>query len=167
MVMEYTLFDKKYYFENQENIVDGIAIDPLLPDDFYDTANEERDTNELAHWWGRPFITTETFREDSYEEYCERMSKYELESLEEFTARREEEEQSWNRKWVEGVRYDVRCLTGGAWDRPSMLGNFSTLDEALALAKEKPKMYQLLNDEGFLDLPIGIKEAMERAERGE
>ena len=80
--MVHTLFDKKYYFENQENIIDGVAIDPLLPDDFPDTPNEERDINELAHWWGRPFITTETFREDSYEAYCERMNKYELERFE-------------------------------------------------------------------------------------
>jgi len=167
MVMEHTLFDKKYYFENQENIVDGIAIDPLLPDDFYDTANEERDTNELAHWWGRPFITTESFMEDSYEAYCKRVSGDKLESLEEFTIRRENQEKSWNERWIGGIRYDVRCLTGGAWDRPSMLGHFSTLEEALNLAKEKPRMYQLLDDEGFLDLPIGIKEAMERSKREE
>lgn len=170
-ILEYTLFEEKFFLENQRNIVDGIAIDPLLADDFYDTANEGRDTNELAHWWGRPFITTESFMEDSYEAYCERMTEfdaeYKLESLEEFTARRDNEEKSWNEHWVGGVRYDVRCLTGGAWDRPSMLGNFSTLEEAIALAKEQPKMYQLLDDEGFLDLPIGIKEAMQRAEKGE
>ena len=166
-MVEYILFEEKFHFENQKNIVDGVAIDPFLPNDFYNTPNKERDTNELAHWWGRAFITTESFREDSYEEYCERMSEYKLDSLEEFTARRDDEERSWNNRWIGGVRYDVRCLTGGAWDRPSMLGNCSTLEEALVLAKEKPQMYQLLDDEGFLDLPIGIKEAMVRSEKGE
>ena len=165
--MEHILYDKKYYFENQENIVDGIAIDPIFPDDFYYTANEERDTNELAHWWGRPFIITESFTEDSYEEYCERMSGDKLKSLEEFTTRREKQKKSWNERYVGGICYIVHCLTGGAWDRPSMLGNFSTLEEALCFAKEKPRMYQLLDDEGFLDLPIGMKEAIERSKRGE
>ena len=171
MIMVYELYDEKYYFENQVNIIDGIAVNPLLPDDFYDTPNDERDTNELAHWWGRPFITTESFMEDSYEAYCERMTEfdaeYKLESLEEFTTRRENEEKSWNEHWVGGVRYDVRCLTGGAWDRPSSQGYFSSLEEALVVAKEKPKMFQLLDEEGFLDLPIVMKEAMERMQQGE
>jgi len=170
-MVEYVVFEEKFHFENQKNIVDGIAINPLLSDDFYTRDNEERDTNELAHWWGRPFITTVSFMEDSYEVYCERMTEfdadYKLESLEEFTVRRDKEEKSWNEHWAGGVRYDVRCLTGGAWDRPSMLGNFSTLEEALTLAKEKPRMYQLLDDEGFLDVPIAIKEAMARTEKGE
>lgn len=170
IMIDETLFEEKFYFENQKNIVDGIAIDPLLPDDFYTTANDERDTNELAHWWGRPFITTESFMEDSYEAYCKRMTEfdaaYKLESLEEFTTRRDSDEKSWNEHWVGGIRYTLQCLTGGAWDRPSILGHFSTLEEALALAKEKPKMYQILDDEGFLDLPIIMQEAMARSEAG-
>lgn len=166
-MVECILFEEKFYFENQKNIVDGIAINPLLSNDFYNTANEDRDINELAHWWGRPFIVTESFMEDSYEEYCERMSECKLESLEEFTARRDKDEKSWNEHWSGGVRYDVLCLTGGAWDRPSTLGHFSTLEEALVLAKEQPQMYQLLDAEGFLDLPIMMKEAMIKAEKGE
>ena len=48
IVMVYTLFDKKYYFENQENIIDGVAIDPLLPDDFYDTPIGIKEAMERA-----------------------------------------------------------------------------------------------------------------------
>ena len=35
-------FKQKHYFKNQKNIVDGIAIDPILPDDFWNTAHEDR-----------------------------------------------------------------------------------------------------------------------------
>jgi len=139
--MKNRLFEEKHYFENQNNIVDGIAIDPLLPDHFYDMDHDDRDENELDNWWGRPFIRTESFMKEPYEEYCERMSEYELESLEEFKARVDKSEKSWNERWKGGIRYDVRCLTGGAWDRPSVLGYFSTLEEALALAKDQPQMY--------------------------
>jgi len=142
--MQNTVFEEKYYFENQNNIVEGIAIDPLLPDDFYDMAHDERDSCELAHWWGRPFIVTVSLREES-------------------ATRSDNEEKSGSEYGAGSIRYDVLCLTGGAWDRPSLLGSFSTVEEALALAKEKPQMYQLLDDEGFLDLPIAIKEAMVNA----
>ncbi len=46
-----------------------------------------------------------------------------------------------NEHWEGGTRYDVRCLTFGAWDRSSMQGQFNNLDEALSLAKEKPQLY--------------------------
>jgi uncharacterized short protein YbdD (DUF466 family) len=167
VVMADKLFEEKYYFKNQKNIIDGVAVDPLLPNDFYDTPNEERSTEELANWWGRPFILTQAFIDESYEEYCERMIEFnpdgKWESFEDFNTRREEERRFWSEKWVGGIRYDVECLTGGAWDRPSLLGSFSTLEEALSLAKKKPKMYQLLNDDGSLELPIFYKEALERA----
>lgn len=32
---------------------------------------------------------------------------------------------------------DVRCLNGGAWDRPTWLGQAATYDEACVLAAEK------------------------------
>ena len=160
-------FKEQHYFENQTNIVEGIAIDPVLRDGFYDTENELRDLTELANWWGRVFITTADFGEDSYESYCERMLEfdvdYKLESLEEFTLRRAESEATWNKNLVGGICYSVCCLTGGAWDRPSYLGYCSSLEEALALAKESPLMYQELREDGSLDYPTAMKEAVARA----
>ena len=46
--MVHILFDEKYYFENKENIIDGVAIDPLLPDDFYDTPIGIKEAMERA-----------------------------------------------------------------------------------------------------------------------
>jgi hypothetical protein len=138
-------YPSKYLFENQENIVDGVAINPLLSDDFYDTEHDNRHELELSNWWNRAYITTEKFVKDSYEEYCERMTEfnvnYKLESLEEFTSRIENQEKSWNEHWVGGTSYTVHCLTGGAWDRPSVIGQYSTLEEALIKAKEVTQFF--------------------------
>ena len=147
-------YPSKYLFENQENIVDGVAVDPLLAYEFSDTEHDNRHDLELLNWWGRSYITTEKFGEDNHEEYCKRMTEfnadYKVESLEEFTARRESEEKSWNEHWVGGIRYDVRCLTGGAWDRPSILGQYSTLEEALIKANETTQLYFTLDNDTAL-----------------
>jgi hypothetical protein len=37
-----------------------------------------------------------------------------------------------------GVRYDLRCLDGGAWDRSTWWGSFDTPQLAAAAAKTKP-----------------------------
>lgn len=44
-----------------------------------------------------------------------------------------------NEAWPGGVRYDVYCLDGGAWDRPTARGWFGTLEEALRFALELRK----------------------------
>lgn len=36
-----------------------------------------------------------------------------------------------------GINYETRCLDGGAWDRPTSLGFFATLEEALEPAKPR------------------------------
>jgi hypothetical protein len=42
-----------------------------------------------------------------------------------------------NNRWPGGVRYDLRCLDGGAWDRSTCWGCFATLDEAIAAARAR------------------------------
>ena len=49
-------FKEEHYYKNQKNIVEGIAIDPILPDDFWSTAHQDREKIELDEWWGKPFI---------------------------------------------------------------------------------------------------------------
>lgn len=34
----------------------------------------------------------------------------------------------------DGIRYTVQCLNGGAWDRPTFLGIFSNLEDAVKCA---------------------------------
>jgi hypothetical protein len=41
-------------------------------------------------------------------------------------------------KAVEGKVYQVHCLDGGAWDRPTMWGGFFTLMEAVECCKTGP-----------------------------
>jgi hypothetical protein len=75
--------------------VQGIPVDPKLPEGFWSTPNEGRPARH-ARWWGRPFIRTYP-----------------------------------HAAWPQGVRFDVYCLDGGAWDRPTAWGWFGTLEEAI------------------------------------
>jgi hypothetical protein len=47
-----------------------------------------------------------------------------------------------SRRGRRGRGYDVRCLDGGAWDRPTCWGMFATLEEALACAGKGPAWLQ-------------------------
>jgi hypothetical protein len=38
-------------------VVDGIPVDPELPDGFWNTPSEKRPCDHLE-WWGRPFVVT-------------------------------------------------------------------------------------------------------------
>ncbi len=144
-------FKKKHYFKNQTNIVDGIAIDPILPDDFWNTAHEDREKIELDEWWERPFIITQGYDEESYEKYYSRMkpyyddliahygeekTTYKVETEDEFNARIAEQKKSWFDAWTTGIRYDVYILDGGAWDRPTSKAKVGSLEEALKIAKD-------------------------------
>lgn len=80
-------FKKKHYFKNQKNIVYGIAVDPILPDDFWNTAHEDREKIELDEWWERPFIVTQGYDEESYEEFCARMESNVDETEDEYNER--------------------------------------------------------------------------------
>ena len=51
----------------------------------------------------------------------------------------DELEEWWFRPFITGQSgaYAVHCLDGGAWDRPTLLGVFSELGEALDFAKSQ------------------------------
>lgn len=121
-----------------------VWINPNTPKfmDFKDIS--ERSQSHLNKWWGRAFIRTDDFGNDTYAEYCNRMAytqeedyqgDYELETEEEFNARRAEDYNNWCKRWGDdGIRYDVRCLDGGAWDRTTNKGSYKTLEEAMDVA---------------------------------
>lgn len=54
----------------------------------------------------------------------------------------------WGRPYIIGDEekgWTVRCLDGGAWDRSTFLGDYNTLDDAVAAAHHAllhPKIYQ-------------------------
>jgi hypothetical protein len=88
-----------------ERVVDGVPVNPVLPAGFDDTPHGRRSPKSLA-WWGVPFIRVE---------HCE--------------------DPEFVKTWKGALRYDVRCLDGGAWDRSTCWGSFATLQEAVAQAK--------------------------------
>ena len=89
--------------------VGGFFVDPVLPENFDDTDNEQRPPSHSV-WWDVPFIVS----------YRDTTPKF-LEA------------------WPKGVRYDVRCLDGGAWDRSTWWGSFATLPECVLCAKAGPQ----------------------------
>jgi len=121
--------------------VEGILVDPVLPPDFDDTPNDERDTEQLDQWWGRPFIVTDTFEPESYDHYVARIRGYGWEpdwDRETWEANQVKMQKQWDEHYPSGTRYDVRCLDGGAWDRSTWWGSFATLEEAVSCAKSGP-----------------------------
>lgn len=130
----------EHYPENQTcESVDGIFINPHLRDDFDYTPNEEREDLEIEHWYAKPYICTDEGRFSTYEEYVARMSDIDpsghLQSEEEYNKEIEQMRAHWLKAWPTGTRYEVRCLTYGAWDRSSSIGMFKSLQEAVEAAK--------------------------------
>lgn len=96
-----------------------VPINPKLPKNFSCTPNEQRPPSH-RRWWHRPYIETFTWNDFAL-------------GLPEDVER--ERRQGWYDAWPSGTRYDVRCLDGGAWDRPTCWGMFATLEEAQACAE--------------------------------
>ena len=139
-----TSYGKKYYPENQKNLTDGIIINPTLRPDFDCTPNEYRESEETHHWWGLAYIVTCGWEEmtESWAQYSERMKKlenhssFETRNQEQFEVDKEKQKEEWFKTWGDdGLRYEVRCLDGGAWDRPSEKIMTSSFNEALNMAK--------------------------------
>lgn len=91
-----------------------LPVNPRLPPRFDDTPNDQRPPSH-GFWWFRPYIVTDTMRPGAP------------------TGSREE----WLSAWPSGIRYDVRCLDGGAWDRSTWWGSFSTLEDAIQRARAR------------------------------
>ena len=117
-------------------IVNGIAVNPALPKNFDSTPNDQRPDSHHA-WWHRPYVVTDRWQPESYHNYCERLARLGYEpdyTFEEWQAYQDHQEVSWLEAWPSGVRYNVRCLDGGAWDRSTNYGSFPSLDAALEVA---------------------------------
>lgn len=109
---------------------DDVLIDPELPPEFDNTPNEERSPAHMR-WWGMPYIVTQ-----SVEALDARYGA--MAGANADTARQQwwtTERPKWMQSWPTGVRYEVRCLDGGAWDRSSSWGMFKTVEAAVRCAK--------------------------------
>lgn len=124
-----------------EAVEDGVLINPSLPDGFDCTDNEERSPEERARWWMRPFILVESWADQ------ERLVRSRHERLmltgkadlcpADLEGHIEDMRANWFAAWPDGKRYDVCCLDGGAWDRPTSWGMFATLEAALACLNQR------------------------------
>ena len=127
----------RYTFE-----IDGILVNPKLPEDFDITPHEERDKNELHEWWDKPYIVVEELEQESWIEHYHRLTDKEdwideqVGTEEDILKENERYREFWFEKWYTGFRYEVRCLDGGAWDRSTSYGMFATFEEALSVAKQ-------------------------------
>ena len=111
-----------------EDVVDGVPINPQLPPAFDQTPNDER-PDAHRKFWGVPYIVTETVeRLDAY--YSDRVDKWAEEGRAWW---RDKGRPDWLQAWPDGVRYTVRCLDGGAWDRSTNWGSYPTLKGALGI----------------------------------
>jgi len=71
--------------------------------------------------------------EEPYQEHAHRCGDA-CESYNEWLVRITKERAEWIEWFPDGVRYDVRVLDGGAWDRSTNKGSFKTFEEALEIA---------------------------------
>jgi hypothetical protein len=135
----YRLFKLANNFEYYaRQCVDGVLIDPRLPPRFDSTPNEDR-PQDHEKFWQVPFIKTkdvsalDALYQAGTGEHAEK-------------ARKEWEEKGrahWLQAWPSGIRYETRCLDGGAWDRSTSLGMYATLEEAVQRAKVGGTDYHL------------------------
>jgi len=118
--------------------VEGVPINPELPEDFDNTPNDERPTDHIV-WWHKPYIVTDEWPgRESWEDYRDRLALAGFDpdkTPEQWDQFQEDLERNWFAAYPTGTRYEVRCLDGGAWDRSTIWGVFPTLDDAVAAAK--------------------------------
>ena len=118
----------------------GVPVNPRLPAEFEGTANEARPASHQM-WWGVPFILTDEWEGETWEQYRDRLAGYGSEpdyTPEQWAERQAESKRKWFESFPAGVRYEVRCLDGGAWDRSTWWGNFATLEQAQECARKGP-----------------------------
>lgn len=116
-----------------QDCVDGVLIDPKLPRAFDDTPNEVRPKSQ-GKWIMRPYIVTDSVESwDAHE--AQRTDEYAVASR----ARWVEDRVKWLQAYPSGVRYDVRCLDYGCWDRSTNWGAYQSVEEALAAIQGRPR----------------------------
>jgi hypothetical protein len=139
-----------HYFENQKSwAAPNIPINPNLRTDFDSTPNDVRDELEIQHWWMKPYIVAVHYQvlDRDYAAFVDRLQSYNagggsfsIMSKVEWSAQIADLKDRWFKAWPSGVRYDVRCLNGGSWDRSSGIGMYATLDEAIEAANNPDKV---------------------------
>ncbi len=133
-------YEEQHRPENQM-LVQGVPVNPTLRDNFDMTPNDDREESEISDWWGLPFIRVCSWIDmaESYPTYLERVSSITDTTpmtRKEFESTQEDQRLNWFKSWPTGMRYEVRRLDGGAWDRSTNHGMYGDLQTALEIAKQ-------------------------------
>lgn len=137
--IEIDLYREYHRYQNQDTYESGFPVDPLLREFFDATPNDLRERLEVLDWSGKPYIVTQPYSpvDASYTDHVDRLLAHsfaldDIETEEKFNQRLAKYKESWFEAFPSGIRYEARCLDGGAWDRSSSKGMFSTLDLAVS-----------------------------------
>lgn len=133
----------KHRPQNQQTVGRGFPINPTLRDDFRNTANEYREPLEKEDWEGLPYIETYTWEQaEAHDRETQASHRAEgnefVISDEELNAKLDSRKAHFFKLYPEGKLYNVNCLDGGAWDRPTDWGTFPTLEEAIECCELGP-----------------------------
>ena len=124
------------YRPQHQKLIEGVPVDPVLRPDFDSTDNNDRDPLEIEDWWDVPFLVTNRWSHESYDEYIARLKNYpdmELDDEPTFEARKEKSKKQFFDEYPDGIAYEVRCLDGGAWDRSTWWGEAGSIEGALQI----------------------------------
>lgn len=132
-------YEEEHHYDKQATRVNGYPVNPVLRPGFDSTPHEDRDPQEVADWWEKPFIKTCHWEEiaETWESYADRMTRYgglHKNSRIEFESNQEAMKCSWYQSWPTGIRFEVRSLDGGAWDRSTGIAMVKNLEEAVEAA---------------------------------
>lgn len=73
-----------------------IYINPKVPSWMDCKDINDRSESHMSKWWCRPYIVTEEYWKDTYEDYCERCKDFDiLETESEFDTRIENQRKQW------------------------------------------------------------------------
>ena len=130
------------YRPQNQDLFDGVPINPILRPDFDVTPNEDRDPLEKEDWWGWPYICNDNWDDnaESWEAHVERLKQYpdiKIRDKETYETEKLASKKAWLEAYPTGVRYDIRCLDGGAWDRSTMWGMVGSLEEAMKIIEKR------------------------------
>ncbi|KZN20490.1 MULTISPECIES: hypothetical protein [Pseudomonas] len=141
--VEIDTYQEIHWPNHQHKVGAGYPLNPELRRWFDQTPNEARESLETKHWWGLPFIRTDTWeamekhRREVQASHRQEQNEF-VKSDEQLEADIAKDKAQWFATWPTGTRYEVRCLDGGAWDRSTGWGMVGSLEEAIDICKNGP-----------------------------
>ncbi len=137
-------YKPEHWPENQARMVEGFPVNPCMRIDFDRTPNNCRESLEIEHWKGLPYIIEDCW--DNAEEHMRNTQAYHREQQDagvitdtELETWIDAEKTKWFNRYPTGYCYTIRCLDGDAWDRGTYWGDTGSLDEAISICKDGPK----------------------------